>query len=308
MELILVLNNKNRIYRFTVGKLSALSIALTLMIVTSFHVGSKFVEYQTGEAYHTLHTQNGKRWKHELEKSQADMDIVKRNAEYNLGALSAQLGALQARLLRIDALGSRLVELNDISDIEFYMLESPGLGGPSPINTQSTLSVTDFIVELQLTSQMIEDQELKLSAIESMLLERDIYANIFPQGNPIKDGWMSSPFGWRSDPISGKKEFHKGIDLVGKPGEKVSSVAGGIVTWSDKHAGYGNMVEVSHGDGYVTRYAHNKNNLVVVGEKIKKGQSIAIMGSSGRSTGHHVHFEVVLNGQHINPRKFIPFN
>ncbi len=109
----------------------------------------------------------------------------------------------------------------------------------------------------------------------------------------------------RTDPITGKMEFHGGIDYAGKTGSSILSVASGIVTWSGVRYGYGNMVEINHGNGYQTRYAHNKKNLVVVGQKVEQGQIVALMGSSGRATGPHVHFEVVNNGKAVNPKKYI---
>ncbi len=188
------------------------------------------------------------------------------------------------------------------------MLEPPGLGGPLMMTEQTSLGVIDFVEALQAVSQRVGDKSEKFEAIESMLLDNNIQAQILPEGSPVTGGWTSSLFGWRTDPISGRKDFHEGVDLAGRHGSNVSSVAAGIVTWSGGHSGYGKMVEISHGNGYVTRYAHNKKNLVVVGDKVEKGQKIAVMGSSGRSTGPHVHFEVVHNGRHVNPRKFVSIN
>ncbi|MCK5668827.1 MAG: M23 family metallopeptidase [Gammaproteobacteria bacterium] len=173
---------------------------------------------------------------------------------------------------------------------------------------QTSLGVIDFVEALQAVSQSIEDRSEKFTAMESMLLDSNIQSQILPEGSPVTGGWTSSLFGWRTDPISGKKGFHEGIDFAGRTGSNVSSVAAGIVTWSGKDSGFGRMVEISHGNGYVTRYAHNKKNLVAVGDKVEKGQKIAVMGSSGRSTGPHVHFEVVHNGRHVNPRKFVSIN
>ena len=118
-------------------------------------------------------------------------------------------------------------------------------------------------------------------------------------------GWMSSLYGYRSDPMSGKKEFHQGVDVAGKPGTPITAVAAGIVIWSGQRYGYGDLVEISHGNGYTTRYAHNKKNLVSVGEKVEKGEIIALMGATGRSTGTHVHFEVLRHGKHLNPNKYL---
>jgi len=128
---------------------------------------------------------------------------------------------------------------------------------------------------------------------------------VFPEGRPIGRGWISSYYGMRTNPFTGKLQFHKGMDFASKSGSNVQAVAGGVVTWSSKRYGYGNLVEINHGNGYVTRYGHNKENLVQVGDTVKKGQSISLMGSTGRSTGPHVHFEVLKNGRQINPQRFV---
>jgi murein DD-endopeptidase MepM/ murein hydrolase activator NlpD len=310
MELILVSNNRNRTYRLPVGLLGTLFVGLLFLAlaVGTFHIGSKIAATQAEVSYLELNAEKESQWHHELARQQADIDAAKNIAEKNLDALSARLSTLQAHLLRLDALGSRLIEIADMSDKEFNMLEPPGLGGPLMMTEQTSLGVIDFVEALQAVSQSIEDRNEKFTAMESMLLDSNIQSQILPEGSPVTGGWTSSLFGWRTDPISGKKGFHEGIDFAGRSGSNVSSVAAGIVTWSGKDSGFGRMVEISHGNGYVTRYAHNKKNLVAVGDKVEKGQKIAVMGSSGRSTGPHVHFEVVHNGRHVNPRKFVSIN
>ncbi len=310
MELILISNNRNRTFRLPIGLLGTLFIGLLFLalVVGTFYIGSKMAASQAQVSYSELDAQKETHWRNELEKQQANIDTAKKNAEKNLDALSARLSTLQGHLLRLDALGSRLIDVANMSDSEFNMLEPPGLGGPLMMTEQDSLGVIDFVEALQAVSQKIKDRSEKFLAMESMLLDSNIQSQILPEGSPVTGGWTSSSFGWRTDPISGRKDFHEGIDLAGRSGSNVSSVAAGIVTWSGRHSGYGNMIEISHGNGYVTRYAHNKKNLVVVGDKVEKGQKIAEMGSSGRSTGSHVHFEVVHNGRHVNPRKFVSIN
>ena len=310
MELILISNNRNRAFRLPIGLFGVLFIGLLFLalVIGVFHIGGKTAARQALLSYSELDAQKENQWQHELGMQQADIDAAKKNAEKNLDALSARLSTLQAHLLRLDALGSRLIDIANMSDKEFNMLEPPGLGGPLMMTEQTSLGVIDFVEALQAVSQRVGDKSEKFEAIESMLLDNNVQAQILPEGSPVTGGWTSSLFGWRTDPISGRKDFHEGVDLAGRYGSNVSSVAAGIVTWSGGHSGYGKMVEISHGNGYVTRYAHNKKNLVVVGDKVEKGQKIAVMGSSGRSTGPHVHFEVVHNGRHVNPRKFVSIN
>ncbi len=307
MELILVSNRRNKTYSLPLGLVSVLSVGLLFLVMMAgiFYAGGRVAAYRAEVSHSELGEQKYSQWRWQLKNQQASVDAAKKNAKKSLDALSARLSTLQAHLLRLDALGSRLVKITDMSDIEFDMLESPGLGGPSLVKDQNSPGVTDFIAVLQAVGRKIEDRSEKLSAIESMLMDSNIQSQVLLEETPVVGGWISSAFGWRTDPISGKKDFHEGIDLAGKFGSKVTSAAAGIVTWSGWSSGYGNMIEINHGNGYVTRYAHNERNLVMVGDKIEKGQSIAVMGSTGRSTGPHVHFEVVHNGKHVNPGKFV---
>ena len=225
MELILVSNNRNRTYRLPISLLGVLFVGLLflIMIVGTYHVGARIASNQVEHSYSVLNEEKNKQWKYELEKQQASVNAAKRNAEKNLDALSARLSTLQAHLLRLDALGSRLANIANISEIEFNMLESPGLGGPSMRKNQNSLGVVDFIEALQTIGQRIEDRSEKFSAMESMLMDSDVQSQVLPEGTPVSGGWTSSVFGWRTDPISGKKDFHEGIDLAGKSGSMVSS-------------------------------------------------------------------------------------
>ena len=310
MELILVHENRNKYYRVSIRLFGVLFIGLLFLVVavSTFHLGGKIAVYKAVVTYSTLNEQKGNEWKQEFDKQKARVDSAKVSAERSLDAMAARLSTLQAHLLRLDTLGSRLADIAGLSDIELNLLEPPGMGGPSMLAEQNSLSVIDFVEELQALSWRIEDRREKFSAMESMFMNSNIQSQILPQGSPAHSGWVSSLFGWRTDPISGRRDFHNGIDLAGRFESKVSSVAAGIVTWSGRDSGYGNVIEISHGNGYVTRYAHNKKNLVVIGDKVEKGQTIAAMGTSGRSTGPHVHFEVVHNGKRVNPRKFVSIN
>ena len=248
--------------------------------------------------------------KHAVQGELQALEDVKVDTETALSGMVGRVSLLQSHVMRLDALGSRLAEMAQVDDIEFGIEHPPGLGGPHnlPGDGSRELSDYDFLMSLNRLEQALEDREDKLSAMETMLMGRSLRESTLPQGNPAQGGWFSSLFGYRISPISGNKEFHLGVDLAGRSGMAVTSIASGIVTWSGPNQGYGNMVEISHGNGYVTRYAHNKENLVNVGERVEKGQMIALMGSTGRSTGAHVHFEVLRNGRHINPHSYISSN
>ncbi|HEX5764276.1 MAG TPA: M23 family metallopeptidase, partial [Woeseiaceae bacterium] len=141
--------------------------------------------------------------------------------------------------------------------------------------------------------------------LESVLINQQLVARVSPQGRPVTSGWMSSYFGKRTDPFTGKPANHKGVDFAGKAGAEVLAVADGVVTWSSKRYGYGQLVEINHGNGYATRYAHNSENLVAVGDEVKKGETVALMGDTGRATGPNLHFEVLHQGKQVNPVNFI---
>ena len=206
--------------------------------------------------------------------------------------------------MRLAALGSRLASFVEFSDIDFDISPAPGVGGREPADSLYSMQVDDFVAALEELNYKIQDRAEKLAAMESMLIDRTIQ-NQIPSGLPTNDGWISSTYGSRPAPISGKMQFPQGVDFAGRVGSSIVAVASGVVTWSGNRYGYGNMVEINHGNGFETRYAHHKKNVVVVGQRVDKYQVIAHMGESGRATGPHVHFEVIKNGTPINPIKYI---
>jgi len=165
--------------------------------------------------------------------------------------------------------------------------------------------VADIMTSLDELSQQLSDREKQLGVLESVLLTRNLNEQIRPAGRPVKSGWLSSYYGRRTDPFTGKQAWHKGVDFAGKAGAEIIAVGAGVVTYSGNRYGYGKMVEIDHGDGYVTRYAHNAENFVNVGDEVRKGQIIAHMGATGRATGPNLHFEVLYEGKSVNPLKYI---
>jgi murein DD-endopeptidase MepM/ murein hydrolase activator NlpD len=244
---------------------------------------------------------SGTLWGRELNAQREIVMSARREAEQSLDAMARRLGVLQGHVLRLDALGSRLTAMAGV-DMEFGMDNPVAMGGPEPLNDQQSLDAGEFMDDLAVLEYTLRDQSDKLFALESIMMERSLREQTNPDGSPVADFWLSSPFGFRADPLTGKREFHTGIDFAGPPGSPVKAVAAGIVTWSGPRLGYGNVVEVSHGNGLFTRFGHNSRNLVQIGDKVKKGDVIALLGASGRTTGPHVHFEVVRNGEFVNPR------
>ncbi|MBL4865953.1 MAG: M23 family metallopeptidase [Pseudomonadales bacterium] len=227
------------------------------------------------------------------------------DATYKLKAISMSLAQMQAQLIRLDALGERLTEVAKLRSDEFIFSQVPALGGPMESDLGNAFQPPAFLDELGRIAGDIERREEQLSVLESLLEGRKLHKDVFIAGRPIGRGWMSSPYGHRTDPFNGRLAWHKGVDFAGKEDSSIIAVAAGVVTWSSDRNGYGLMVEVNHGGGFLTRYAHNKENLVKAGDIVKKGQTLANMGSTGRSTGPHVHFEVVRNGNHVNPARYI---
>lgn len=222
----------------------------------------------------------------------------------NLDALTQRMGLLQAHTNRLNALGDKLVLMANINAEEFNFLDNPALGGPQEPDQAGYESV-QITKALDLLELKLLESEQKLSALDEILLNSELQNEIKPQGRPIVDGWMSSSYGYRNDPFSGHRQFHKGVDFAGAKGSPIFSVAGGIVAKAETKSGYGEFIEIDHGNGYVTRYGHSSKLHVKVGDIVKRGQHIADMGSTGRSTGPHVHFEVVKEGRHINPSAMI---
>lgn len=242
----------------------------------------------------------------ELAMQRQDIVDARQGAQEDINALSLRLAELQSRVVRLDALGERLTEMADLENGEFDFQSAPARGGPAVASDGlPEAELSDFMVSFAGLSAHLDDREQQLAVLESLLMSKNLEDEVFPAGFPAEKGWLSSFFGTRTDPFTGRPAQHNGVDIAGKLGTKILAVASGVVTWSGERYGYGAMVEVNHGNGYVTRYAHNSENLVAVGDKVKKGQALGLMGSSGRSTGPHVHFEVLRHGRVVNPVKYV---
>lgn len=230
--------------------------------------------------------------------------IGQEHARRELDALAVHVAGLQARLTRLDALGERLTVLARLDPGEFDFSQPVGQGGPEePLDgTARSTPLRDTLDRLLVR---IESREQQLQALERLLAERRLDEAAQLSGWPVRQGYVSSPFGPRSDPLNGRASVHKGIDFAARAGSEVVAVAAGVVTWAGRRNGYGNLVEISHGDGYLSLYAHNQSNRVKVGDLVRRGQAIAEVGRSGRSTGYHVHFEVSKDGRVVDPAAFI---
>ena len=236
---------------------------------------------------------------------QAELDKVRREAQHEVNALAARLAELQAQANRLNALGARLTRSGQLQDGEFEFDKPVGQGGAGRASDMPPGELRRRIVLLE---GQYRDADTQLSVLESLLFNRELDRNAVPSRDPIAGSYITSGFGGRADPFGGGSQFHKGIDFEADVGDPVLAVADGVVSYSGVRSGYGNVVEVDHGNGYVTRYAHNSRLTRSVGDLVRSGQEIAKAGSSGRSTGAHVHFEVWQDGVVVNPRKFLGHN
>lgn len=243
-------------------------------------------------------------WRARLAQQQSQVEEIRDRSRAETQAVGRQLAQMQARLIRMEALGARVTQVADLDEGEFAFTEPVPQGGPSG-NSEAALPWPELHLGLNELARDLQVREGELEVLESLLRNRDYRDGVAVAGRPVKWGWMSSPYGQRVDPFSGKKAWHAGVDFAGKDGSKVIAVASGVVTYAGKRSGYGEMVEITHGDGYVTRYGHHERVVVALGEIVKKGQVIGKMGSSGRSTGPHVHFEVLRHGRHVDPARYV---
>jgi len=243
-------------------------------------------------------------WSQVLKDQKKEINDMHQTLQERVDAMAMRLGEVNAHIIRLDALGKRLTEMANIDSREFNFEHDPPSGGPEGEGGVSA-EIPDLSAMLKGLEDRVALRDTQLSALENVILARDLKSQIHPEGRPVTTGFISSYFGEREDPFSGRVGYHKGVDIAGSSGEDVVAVAAGVVTWSGERAGYGNLVEINHGDGYVTRYAHNERTLVTVGETVKRGDAIALMGSTGHSTGPHVHFEVLHNGRQVNPLSFL---
>lgn len=244
-------------------------------------------------------------WERQIKLQAEQLADIKQDSEQQLEALTLRLAMLQARLVRLDAVGERITSIANLDNGEFDFSQPVPIGGPDLGNSQPYTS-SGFIDAVDQLEQQLEDRQQQLEILEGLMVDRKIQSDVFIAGRPLDSGWIASRFGQRPDPFTGRLTFHAGLDFTtGKSGAEIHTVASGVVTWSGPRSGYGLMVEVNHGNGYTTRYAHAEKLFVEVGDIVKKGENIALVGSTGRSTGPHVHFEVYKNGRVVDPAAYI---
>jgi murein DD-endopeptidase MepM/ murein hydrolase activator NlpD len=275
------------------------SFALLSLLTVAFFAGSRW------GAPGPLGEFTVARWHKDLAAQReliADTRIV---VDDQIGALAARVGQMQAQMIRLDALGRHLTEIAKLDRGEFDFDRPPAVGGPKVEGTGASPTAPAIDRMIDSVDAAIDDRRRQLTALQNLILTRELARQIVPGGRPVESGYISSLYGQRTDPFDGDQAFHAGLDFAGAVGTQVLAVADGIVSHAGPDGGYGRLIEITHGNGYVTRYAHNAKLLVQPGQTLKRGDPIALMGSTGRSTGTHLHFEVLRDGRPVNPLSFV---
>jgi murein DD-endopeptidase MepM/ murein hydrolase activator NlpD len=302
MNVILVSNRfaKARSITLTGVHLTLLALlAAGLFVAAVFAAQYAIVRFQPGLMSNEMRAWMASAQQDEQQKQQAYL-------RKSLDTMAMHLGKMQAQVLRLDGLGTRLAKLTGMKPQEFSFDTPPAQGGPYlPAPLQQELTLGNMEQQMTELNSLLSDRSDKLVALETMLMQDKLSKKLLPSVPPIKDAWYSSNFGWRIDPFTGKNAMHEGVDYMVPEGTPINASAGGMVVYADTHPQYGNMVEIDHGNQVVTRYAHASRLLVKVGQMVRRGQEIAISGSTGRSTGPHLHFEVRYKGIAQNPVRFL---
>jgi murein DD-endopeptidase MepM/ murein hydrolase activator NlpD len=219
----------------------------------------------------------------------------------NLDAMARKLGEMQARMVQLEALGERVSGLAGVNPAEIRAI--PAQGGV--LVTGRPLSIEELQATLADLERLSEQRTDLLTVMESRLFDQKIRKLMVPTQQPVQQGHLGSAFGWRIDPFTGRSALHTGLDFQAEPGTAILAAAGGVVVAQEVHPAYGNMVEIDHGNDLITRYAHASKLWVKKGDLVKRGQKIAEVGTTGRSTGPHLHFEVMVQGVPQDPQKFL---
>ncbi|TAK85617.1 MAG: M23 family peptidase [Betaproteobacteria bacterium] len=244
-----------------------------------------------------------------LAANQAEAERGRAFVQQNLNAMAVKLGEMQAQLTRLDALGERLSSIAGLRPQEFRLSEAPGLGGAAPtLLPPQNLSLAEFSDKLASLARNVETRNDMLGVLDAQLFEQAVKKRLMPTMMPVRAPYNASSFGRRIDPFTGQWAMHEGIDFLADVGSSIVAAASGVVTFAGFHPQYGYMVDIDHGNDLVTRYAHSSKLFVKEGDIVQRGRKIAEVGSTGRSTGPHLHFEVRYRGAAQNPMKFLMSN
>ncbi|HTN93122.1 MAG TPA: M23 family metallopeptidase [Gallionella sp.] len=301
MNIILVSNKMAKTRSISLGPWQ---IALTLMLLSVLMLGAAF----TLQYVLVRFAPEGLSDEIRILLSKVQNDEQQKQQFYlhsSLDAMAVRVGQMQAQLQRLDALGARLTKLTGMKPEEFQFSQPPAQGGPLVMFPEKEMSENGLNQQLDRLSRVVSDRSDKLLALETLLLQNQLSRKLLPSIPPVHTGFYSSNFGWRIDPFTGQNAMHEGVDFVAEAGTPIYASAGGVVDYASYQPDYGNMVEIDHGNDIVTRYAHASKLFVKVGQVVRRGEKIAEVGSTGRSTGNHLHFEVRYKGIAQNPVRFL---
>jgi murein DD-endopeptidase MepM/ murein hydrolase activator NlpD len=304
MDIILISHKRGRTWRLTLSTRHVLGWLPAAVVASLLFVATLAGGYWLKSIDGRLPVSVVGMWANELSQQRAQLTQTREMVETNTSALARRLAQLHAHVMRLDAAGGRLTEIAGLDKGEFNFSQAPPLGGPD-IDVSGPPASDEVLASLDNFEKQLSDRERQMRVLEDLLLASRLQKEVRPSGWPVENGWISSLFGNRIDPFTGLRAFHAGVDFAARQGGNVLSVASGIVSDVGERMGYGLLVEINHGNGYITRYGHNEAALVTVGDRVHKGQAIAHVGDSGRSTGPHVHFEVMINGRTVNPYEYI---
>ena len=301
MNIILVSNKLAKTRSVSLNGIHLLVVAaifFTLFLMAVLAAEYAIVRFQPGRISNEMRTWLATAQNHEQQKQQAYL-------RESLDTMAVSLGQMQARLLRLDSLGSRLVKVAGMKPQEIDFSQKPAQGGAYVPAGQQDISLASMNQQLGNLSELMTDRGDKLAALETLLQQDRLRKKMLNTVPPVNSGWYSSNFGWRIDPFTGKSAMHEGVDFVVPLGTPIHAAASGIVVYAGWHPDFGNLVEIDHGNDILTRYAHASKLVVKVGQVVKRGQLISYVGSTGRSTGNHLHFEVRFKGLAQNPVRFL---
>ena len=301
MNIILVSNNLAKTRSVSLNSLQLIAVAavfFVLFIMAVLSAEYAIVRFQPGRISNDMRAWLASAQNHEQQKQQAYL-------RESLDTMAISLGQMQARLLRLDSLGTRLVKVAGMKPNEIDFGTVPGQGGMYMPAGQQDVTLTSMNRQLGDLSALLSDRGDKLAALETLLQQDRLRKKMLHTIAPVTSGYHSSNFGWRVDPFTGKSAMHEGVDFVVPQGTPIHAAASGIVVYSAMHPQYGNLVEIDHGNDILTRYAHASKLIVKVGQVVKRGQLLSLVGSTGRSTGNHLHFEVRFKGLAQSPIRFL---
>jgi murein DD-endopeptidase MepM/ murein hydrolase activator NlpD len=280
-------------------------VAAAIALVVGFVGGAFWIGVSLGSDHHSANPidQLGG-WSAALLRQKAQIDDTRRVLQEKVNAIAMRVGQMNANVIRLNALGKRLTHMAKLDDGEFDFGNPPPIGGAETADGQPA-QIPDLTAMVDDLQKQLASREQQLGVLENLILTRELNKQVYPEGRPVQEGWISSYFGRRADPFTGYTVVHKGVDFAGSQGSQVTAVAAGLVTFAGDRAGYGWTVEINHGNGMSTRYCHNEKLLVKQGDMVRKGQEISLMGSTGHSTGPHLHFEVLKDGAQVDPLRFI---